>query len=156
MSETQRSTGRVGNDSQPLPAHINDSDQWWWKLSLSLLFTVVFKLLLFSPLFHINHYMKFLSCCVNTPIWFYPADPCFGVWSFIFLWKYRTGWEKYNITAYSQGANQILICCSNSAAVGWFLFHFFFFLRLKTKLMHRLTAADDSRRRSSKPTLQLL
>lgn len=43
----------------------------------------------------------------------------------------ETGREKYNSAAYSQGANQILICCVNSASVGCVL-------PLKTQLMHRL------------------
>lgn len=38
--------------------------------------------------------------------------------------------KKYNSAAYSRGANQILICCVNSASMGCVL-------PLKTELMHR-------------------
>ncbi len=57
----KRSAGRVGIDSKPLSACINESDYSWWKLSQSLLHTVVFfKLLLFS--------LHFLNQSLHSPL----------------------------------------------------------------------------------------
>lgn len=115
--------------------------------SPELLHTVVFKLLFSSLFFHINHYIPLLLRQHTHLI--LPSWSLFWCIIIYFPLKYRTGWEKYNITAYSQGANQILICCSNSASVGLFI--------ASKSQTNAPTSAGDSRRRSSrKPVLQLL
>lgn len=138
----KRSTGRVGIDRRPLPACINDSDYFWWKLSLSLLVPPKNCCCFLSISFFLS-VVTFSSHCVNTAIWFHPADPCFGAQSFIFLFeKVRTGLSK------KQQHGLVTGCKSNTNLLCDFSLSGMCFL--PTKLMHRLLLVTAGEGSSSK------
>lgn len=65
--------------------------KWHREAQQSPLHTVVFKLL---PFLHIFNQPLHSSCCVDTHVWFHPADSCFAVKSFIFLLKFQNWVRK--------------------------------------------------------------